>query len=113
VPHIYISEPQAPAYGSVVYLRTAADPGKLGDAIRRDVQAVDPAVPVFAIRTMEDVVARNLSARRFALELLSVFTAVAFLLAAIGIYGVMAIPLAGVSVKSAFVWRSAHSAATS
>jgi predicted permease len=90
VPHIYLSEPQAPAYGSVVYLRTAADPGKLGEAIRREVQAVDPGVPVFGIRTMDDVVARTLAARRFALELLGVFAAVAFLLAAIGIYGVMA-----------------------
>ncbi len=90
VPHIYLSEPQAPAYGSVVYLRIAGDPGTLGEAIRHEVQAVDPGVPVFAIRTMDDVVARNLAARRFALELLGVFAAVAFLLAAIGIYGVMA-----------------------
>jgi len=90
VPRIYLSEPQAPAYGSVVYLRTAADPGVLGEAIRREVRAVDPGVPVFAIRTMDDVVARNLAARRFALELLGIFAAVAFLLAAIGIYGVMA-----------------------
>jgi putative ABC transport system permease protein len=90
VPHIYLSEPQAPAYGSVVYLRTAADAGKLGEAIRREVQAVDPGVPVFGIRTMDDVVGRTLAARRFALELLGVFAAVAFLLAAIGIYGVMA-----------------------
>jgi putative ABC transport system permease protein len=89
-PRIYVSEPQAPAYGSVVYLRTADDPGVLGQAIRREVQAVDPGVPVFAIRTMDDVVARTLAARRFALELLGVFAAVAFLLAAIGIYGVMA-----------------------
>jgi putative ABC transport system permease protein len=73
-----------------VYLRTAGDPGVLGEAIRREVQAVDPGVPVFAIRTMDDVVARNLAARRFALELLGVFAAVAFFLAAIGIYGVMA-----------------------
>jgi putative ABC transport system permease protein len=89
-PCIYVSEPQAPPYVSVVYLRTGSDPGTLGEAIRREVQVVDPGVPVYGIRTMDDVVARNLSARRFALELLGVFAAVAFLLAAIGIYGVMA-----------------------
>jgi putative ABC transport system permease protein len=89
-PCIYVSEPQAPPYGSVVYLRTGGDPGTLGEAIRREVQAVDPGIPVFGIRTMDDVVAKNLAARRFALELLGVFAAVAFLLAAIGIYGVMA-----------------------
>ncbi len=89
-PCIYVSEPQAPPYGSVVYLRTAGDPGTLGEEIRREVQAVDPGIPVFGIRTMDEVVGKNLAARRFALELLGVFAAVAFLLAAIGIYGVMA-----------------------
>jgi len=89
-PWIYVSEPQAPPYGSVVYLRTAGDPGTLGEAIRREVLAVDPGVPVYGIRTMDVVVARNLAARRFVLELLGVFAAVAFLIAAIGIYGVMA-----------------------
>jgi predicted permease len=89
-PCIYVSEPQAPPYVSVVYLRTGGDPGTLGEAIRHEVQAVDPGVPVYGIRTMDEVVGKNLAARRFALELLGVFAAVAFLIAAIGIYGVMA-----------------------
>ncbi len=89
-PCIYVSVLQSPYYGSVVYLRTAGDPRSLGDEIRREVQTVDPAIPVFSVRTMADVMAKNMSARRFALELFGVFAAVAFLLAAIGIYGVMA-----------------------
>jgi putative ABC transport system permease protein len=89
-PYIYVSEPQAPPYVSVLYLRTSGDPGTLGEAIRHEVQAVDPGVPVYGIRTMDEVVGKNLAARRFALELLGVFAAVAFLIAAIGIYGVMA-----------------------
>ena len=89
-PHIYLSEPQAPAYDSVVYLRTAADPGALSEAIRREIQAVDPTIPVFGIQTMDEVVARSLAARRFALEILGIFAIVAFLLACVGIYGVMA-----------------------
>jgi putative ABC transport system permease protein len=89
-PYIYTAEPQSPAYGSVVYVRTIGDAAALGAAIRREVQAVDPGVPVFGIRTMDDIVARHLAARRFALELLGVFAVVAFLLAAIGIYGVIA-----------------------
>ena len=89
-PHIYLSEPQAPSYNAVVYLRTAADPGVLGEAIRREVQAVDPTIPVFGIQTMDEVVAKSMAARRFALEILGIFAVVAFLLACVGIYGVMA-----------------------
>ena len=89
-PHIYLPEPQAPSYNTVVYLRTAADPGVLGEAIRREVQAVDQTIPVFGIQTMDEVVARSLAPRRFALEILGIFAIVAFLLACVGIYGVMA-----------------------
>src|SRR3984885_14570399 len=89
-PHIYLSDFQSPAYNSVIYLRTAGDPGSLGDAIRPEVQAVDPNVPVYAVRTMEDVIARSMAERRFALQILGFFAGVALLLAAIGIYGVMA-----------------------
>ena len=90
VPHIYLSDFQSPSYSSVVYARTAADPGKIGDAIRREVQSVDPDVPVFAVRSMEEVVARSMAERRFALEILGFFAFIALLLACIGIYGVMA-----------------------
>jgi putative ABC transport system permease protein len=89
-PHIYLSDFQAPAYNSVIYLRTAGNPGNLGDAIRHEVEAVDPSVPVYAVRTMEDVIARSMAERRFALQILGFFAGVALLLAAIGIYGVMA-----------------------
>ena len=89
-PHIYLSDFQAPAYNSVIYLRTAGDPGTLGDAIRPEVEAVDPNVPVYADRTMEDVIARSMAEHRFALQILGFFAGVALLLAAIGIYGVMA-----------------------
>lgn len=89
-PYIYVPEPQAPAYASVVYLRTSVDPGVLGESIRREVLAVDSTVPAFGIRTMDDVIGGSLAGRRFALEIMGAFAGVAFLLAAIGIYGVMA-----------------------
>jgi len=74
----------------VIYLRTTGEPGTLGDAIRREVMAVDPNVPVYGVRTMDDVVARSMAERRFALQVLAFFAGIALLLAAIGIYGVMA-----------------------
>jgi putative ABC transport system permease protein len=89
-PRIYLPMNQAPNYGAVVLLRTNGDPGIVGDTVRREVQAVDPTIPVFGVRTLEEVVSKFLSQRRFALELLGVFAGVALLLASIGIYGVMA-----------------------
>jgi putative ABC transport system permease protein len=62
----------------------------LGDAIRGEVQSIDPGIPVFAVRTLNEVVAKSLADRRFALTILAVFAGVALLLASIGIYGVMA-----------------------
>ncbi|HKV62012.1 MAG TPA: ABC transporter permease [Candidatus Acidoferrum sp.] len=89
-PHIYIPIYQNPGYASVIYLRTGGDLASLGAAIRREVQAVDPTIPVFGEQTMDEVVSKYLSERRFALELLGIFAGVALLLASIGIYGVMA-----------------------
>src|SRR5271155_447916 len=88
-PHIYRAVYQAPPYGAVVYLRTTADPGLLGEAVRGEVQHVDPTIPVFDVRTMDFIVSAFLAERRFALELLGIFAGVALLLASIGIYGVM------------------------
>jgi putative ABC transport system permease protein len=89
-PRIYLPVNQSPSYAMVVYLRTNADPGTLDDTVRREVQSIDPSIPVFGVRTMDEVVAKYLEQRRFALELLGVFAGVALLLASIGIYGVMA-----------------------
>ena len=89
-PHIYTPSYQNPGYALTIYLRTGMSPGTLGDVIRREVQAVDPNVPVFAVRTMDEVIARSMAERRFALEIVGVFAIVALLLAALGIYGVMA-----------------------
>jgi predicted permease len=88
-PHIYRAAYQSPPYGAVVYLRTTADPGLLGEAVRGEVQQVDPTIPVFDVRTMDFIVSAFLAERRFALELLGIFAGVALLLASIGIYGVM------------------------
>jgi putative ABC transport system permease protein len=88
-PHVYSPLYQNPNVTAAIYLRTAGDPGTLGDLIRHEVQSVDPGIPVFAVRTMDEVVARSLADRRFALVILGAFAGVALLLASIGIYGVM------------------------
>jgi predicted permease len=89
VPHIYVSLRQFAPVNAVVFLRSKGDAGHLGEAVRREVEKVDPNMPVHSISSMDQIIARSMADRRFALELLGVFAAVALLLAAIGIYGVM------------------------
>jgi putative ABC transport system permease protein len=81
-----------PAYfsSSTIVVRTAGDPPALTAAIREQVLAVDPNQPVYDVKTMDERVALTLETRRFAVVLLSVFGAPALLLAAIGLYGVLA-----------------------
>jgi putative ABC transport system permease protein len=71
-------------------VRTAGDPKPLTAAIREQVLAVDPNQPVYDVKTMDERVAVTLETRRFAVVLLGVFGALALILAAIGLYGVLA-----------------------
>jgi predicted permease len=90
VPHIYVALGQFAPVNAVVFLRSrSGDVEQLGEAVRKEVEAVNRNVPVHSISSMDQIIARSVADRRFALELLGVFAAVALLLAAIGIYGVM------------------------
>jgi putative ABC transport system permease protein len=89
-PHIFLSESQFPGYALDVYIRTNARPESLEEPIRREVQSVDPNLPVFGVRTLDSVVSESLASRRFAMRLIVFFAATALLLAGVGIYGVMA-----------------------
>ncbi len=89
-PHIYFSELQFPGYALDVYIRTNARPESLEEPVRKEVQAVDPNLPVFGVRTLESVVSESLASRRFAMRVIAFFAGTALLLAGVGIYGVMA-----------------------
>jgi len=71
-------------------VRTVGDPAKVTAAIRREVQAVDANVPVYNVRTLEAQLDESLSQERLVATLSSWFGAFALLLAAIGLYGVLA-----------------------
>ncbi len=81
-----------PAYNglSTLVVRTTGDPRPLTPAIREQVLAVDPNQPVYDVKTMDERIAVTLETRRFAVVLLTVFGALALVLAAIGLYGVLA-----------------------
>jgi putative ABC transport system permease protein len=70
-------------------LRSAVDPVALERAARREIQAVDRDQPLAAVRTMDQLIGRDLAGRRFVLLLLTVFAAVAVALAAAGIFAVI------------------------
>ena len=88
--HVYLPIYQNVGYAMAVYVKTDRNPKGLTRALRQEVQAVDPNLPVFGEKTMEDLVAASLAERRFAMQLVTVFGGVALFLAGIGIYGVMA-----------------------
>jgi putative ABC transport system permease protein len=71
-------------------IRTAGDPAAFARTLRRDAQALDPDQPIYNVRTMDDVVMNSLGTRRVSMQLFTVFGCAALLLAAVGIYGVMA-----------------------
>jgi predicted permease len=71
-------------------VRTAGDPMGFAGAIKHEIRGVDPAQPVSNIRTLDEVLDEDVAARRVGTTLLIAFAAFAVLLAAIGIYGVLA-----------------------
>jgi putative ABC transport system permease protein len=73
-----------------VVVRTATDPLSLVNAVRSSVEAVDPDQPVYAVRTMAQYLAESVASRRTTVLLLGAFASLALILAAVGIYGVMA-----------------------
>ena len=75
-------------------VRTEGEPTALLGALRPAVYAVDKDQPVGTIRPLEEIVAESVSRQRFAMVLLTVFSVVALVIAAVGIYGVMAYSVA-------------------
>ena len=93
VPHIfrpiYQQSPLRSRAVSVV-ARTSLPASLLESQIRKEIQTLDPALPVFNVRSMNDVMDASIAPRRFSAELVGVFAAVAMLLSSIGIYGLLA-----------------------
>ncbi|HET6176826.1 MAG TPA: ABC transporter permease [Candidatus Sulfotelmatobacter sp.] len=90
-PYFYVPIRQIyrPEMGLAFFIRTSAPIDSAATALRREAQAVDPAVPVFDTTGLNDSIAASLFEQRISANLLSILGSVALLLAAVGLYGVI------------------------
>ena len=89
-PEFYLPHAQDPWNSMVLVARTSVDPASLAGALRQQVWAIDKDQPVFDVRTMQEVRSGSVVLYSFSSVMLGIFAVVALVLAAIGIYGVMA-----------------------
>jgi predicted permease len=86
---LYTSHLQGGAGSLSIAVRTTADPLGMAAAVTREARALDPNLPLYDVKTMEQWLSESLARRRFAMLMLGLFAVVAMLLAGVGIYGVM------------------------
>jgi putative ABC transport system permease protein len=93
-PDWYLSRPLGPQRNQILFVRTAGNPADLAASIRGVVASIDRNQPVANIKTLGDVIADTVAPRKFNMMLFTLFAVIAMLLAALGIYGVMAYSVA-------------------
>jgi putative ABC transport system permease protein len=90
-PQMYVPYAQDSSWGGMsLVIRTNGDPTAMTAAVRNEIRALDKGIPIFNVKTMNDVLVTSVGPRRTPMLLLSAFAGVALLLAMIGIYGVTA-----------------------
>jgi predicted permease len=87
---LYFVYPQLAQRQMTLAVRTAGDPAAIVNAVRRAIRDVDPDQPISDVATMDTLMDRAVGQRRLLMTLLATFAALAMVLAALGIYGVMA-----------------------
>jgi putative ABC transport system permease protein len=91
-PHngVYVPLYQFPRPGQLTFvLRTSSDPDAMSGTVRETINGIDPALAVFQAKPMSAVIAQSVATPRFSTILFTTFAAVALLLAAVGLYGVI------------------------
>jgi predicted permease len=88
---LYLPHLQYPTRDLNVVVRTQGEPSSVAGAVTRAVHDLDPTLPVYAVRSMQQRVADSLARRRFAMGLLAFFAIVSLILAALGTFAVIAV----------------------
>lgn len=89
-PELYLPVEQYPTQSMSFVVETAANPLTVIPNVQRHLRELDPGLPVSGVRTFDEVASRSVEQRRFTMTLLACFALLAVVLAAAGIYGVMA-----------------------
>jgi macrolide transport system ATP-binding/permease protein len=94
IPVAYLPLAQNHETGMTLYLRASVPPGSLAPALRREIQQLEPNLPVPDIRTMSETIGTSLYAARMGAWMIAAFGGLALLLAVVGIYGVLSFSIA-------------------
>jgi putative ABC transport system permease protein len=86
----YVPQAQLPSGGGAIIIRSHVDIATLAAGVRGALHSLDPDVPLFDIRQLEEIVSENTASRRLSVILFGSFAALALVLAGVGVYGVMA-----------------------
>jgi len=89
-PETFLPHGQAPARGMMLIVRSTSDPRNLAGAVREAVRSIDGDLPVFTVQPMDAVLGDMMAQRRLNMLLFAILAGVALILAAVGIYGVIA-----------------------
>ena len=89
-PEVYVPMAQAPAPMMMLAIRSETGPEDLSSAVRAEIQAIDPAQPVYHVKTLEALVGESMQVRSTLVAVMTLFSTLALILVAVGIYGVVA-----------------------